>query len=385
MTCGRACLFGLHGRYWSAQGVTMAAFAQGSKRLWRHARSRASTAVGVWLCMAPTPFIVRPVGASSAPASEINAEAHARFDDGERARDGGDLSTAGVQFLAAARLWAGAFAESPTDTAAQRQGSIYIFKALKAYRLAFDVDPKQCDILKEAIGSVNKYLANLEQRTPKDTALQDEVKALNVQRGLFLSVREDQCPEVAAGPVVQFFDMAATPPIETAKEGPKNSEPVAPPRPIPGNPTETGQRPLLIATIASASIGGVLLATSLGSGLSRASGPVAGAAYKNIYKAAVASVQDGDPGNDVAFGRGDDLCGSDARARNIDVNLACRQWYNLKTVAIVTGVVAGVAAIVASTTGALLARRRARERAGHEHRQWAVRVEPGAVGWGLRF
>lgn len=364
----------------------MAEFARGGKILRQHSRFPAPTALlGVWLCMAPTPFIARPVVAASAPASEANAEAHARFDEGERARDGGDLTTAGAHFLAAARLWAGAFAEPPMDGAAQRQRSIYMFKALKSYRLAFDVDSTQCDVLKEAIASVNKYLVELEQRIVKDTVLQDEVNALNTQRGLFLSLREDRCPEAAAGPVVQFFDVASNPSRKAAEEGPQNSDPITPPRPDPADSTGAGQRPLVIATITSASIGGVLLATSLGSGLSRASGPAAGAAYKSIYNAAVASVQDGDPSNDVAFGQGNDLCGDDARARNIDVNLACRRWHNLKTVAIVTGVIAGVAALVATTTGALLGRKRAKERAGHDHRQWAVQVEPGSVGLGLRF
>ncbi len=380
---GDACLPRACGRYWSAQGVPMAAV---SKIFRLHPRLQASTSLGVWLCMASALFSACPAVAASAPASEANAEAHARFDDGERARDGGDLSTAGEHFLAAARLWAGAFAESPTDIAAQRQRSVYMFKALKAYRLAFDIDPKQCDVLKESIASVNIYLEELDKRTPRSSELQDEVKALNTQRGLLLSLREDRCPEAAAaGPVVQFFDMAQKPPVETAKEGPQDSEPITPPSPAPVNPTGAGQRPLLITTITSASLGGVLLTASLGSGLSRASGPVAGAAYKSIYNAAVASMQDSDPGNDVAFGKNDDLCGDDARARNIDVSLACRRWYNLKTVAIVTGVFAGVAAIVAVTTRALLARKRAGERADRGQRRWAIQVEPGAVGLGLRF
>ncbi|MFY0540409.1 hypothetical protein [Nannocystis pusilla] len=121
---------------------------------------------------------------------------------------------------------------------------------------------------------------------------------------------------------------------------------------------QSGERRLVVGLAISAGLTGAMLAVSLGTGLSRYKAPFRGAAYDQIYDAAVASHEDAETGNEVAHGADDDMCSEANRGINGDVRGACERWERLGTAAIATGVMTGVLGVTTIALAAVLAGKR---------------------------
>lgn len=145
------------------------------------------------------------------------------------------------------------------------------------------------------------------------------------------------------------------------------------------SPAVTGTPPPRTRTsaafVVTLSLAGGFGVAALGTGLSRVREPFQGIAYQKIHDAAVATLNDDDPTNDVSHDGKSDMCGN---PMDPGVAAACRHHHRLLIATITMGALAGVLLV----TSLVVERARRTRRAPQAHAH-ALRLDLGRVSGGL--
>lgn len=284
------------------------------------------------------------------------------------------------KFLDAARLLAEALVGLPERFENRARRNSLAIRTVNAYTLAFAADPDLCEAAAEAVALADTYLAELQAVYGAVVQGADEyVGMVEVRAELDTSRAERGCVRREAGGSEA-----------TTRGSPSPSGPLAhgadpargPAGRSPWADDARASRPLIIGLAVSGALTGALLATSLGTGLSRVRQPFTGAAYERIYDAARASHADAIDGNEVGYDAGTDMCAAAREVGNEEVIDACRAGDRLGKVAIATGVAAGAFAITTAALVGILVRRDKRSRASarSDVRHSFVGAIPGGRG-----
>lgn len=279
--------------------------------------------------------------ANGAPSVDVDREVEQLAEEG--------------RFSEAAERLREALGELPESFNNRDRRNLLASQAVNAYALAFERAPNECQLAVSGIEVASKYLSALLAVYGGDARQSDEYVGIDASRRELEEARRQRgCPDGTTPPATKVPPL---PPTPTAEEPPPRDEEPAPS----DEGEEAGRRRLVAGLAASASLTGVLLAVSLGTGLSRFKEPFQGAAYARIYEAARGSFDDGVAGNEVDYGAMSDMCSDSARMINGDVDDACRAWDRLGITAIATGVGAGVMGATTVTLAVLLKRRALRD------------------------
>ncbi len=325
-------------------------------------RRAGALAFAITLALGGTP-------AAAAPLGDVEKEAEILVEKGK--------------FLAAARLLNDDLDRLPENLDNRSQRNLLVSAAINAYALAFDQNPKQCDSITAALNLADAYLRDFLGVYGAPARNSDAYQGVAERRSEL-----DQARASHACPAPPSKKEQQVEPVDPPPTGPGASSNDLPP--TPGKPTPPSNRPLVIGIAISAALSASMLAVSLGTGLSRIKEPFTGAAYENIYDAAVASYSDASP--DVDYGNDTNMCKSGREVNNAAVINACDNWDRLGQTAIATGVLTGAfAATGLALTGILIHRKRkqARALAILRHRQAFFGAAPGVRGLqinlGFRF
>ncbi len=291
-----------------------------------------------------------------------------------------DLANAG-RYLEAARLLRDELGRVPEVAANRGRRNQLATQAINAYGLAFAGAPTVCDTATDGLTVGREYLAGFEAAYGVGARRSDEYTGVDELRAeLDRNRAASGCPGLPPPPP------PPPPKIQPASTStPTHTD-------LPASPREQpGRKSLVIGLGVTAGFAAAALAISLGTGLSRAKGPIQGLAYKNVYDAAVDSYKDDMLGNEVNYAEGAEMCTGDTAARNPGVAEACQRYDRLRDVALATGVLAGAALVGTAVFAGLLVRQQRRhgvKRAGMSHFALgaAPRQEGGwIVAGSLRF
>lgn len=258
--------------------------------------------------------------------------------------------------LAAARLFARELAALPEDFDRRARRNGLAVKAVNAFTLAFEADPSRCDAAAEGVALADAYRGEFLAVYGAVARGADEHVGMTELRDELDRLRRDHGCISAEAPAARPEPRPVDPPAV------RPSPPIDPP-PLPADVPTNDRRGLVAGVAVSGALTGVLLATTLGAGLSRAREPFTGAAYQDIYAAAKASRTDGIAGNEVGHDASTDMCAAGREVGNDPVIAACDTWDRLGRVTIAAGVATGVFAVTTAALAGVLVRDKRRQRA----------------------
>lgn len=317
-------------------------------------------------------LVSRQPDAQSAPADDKEQEAR-RLTEESRYRE-------------AALKFEEAFRSLPESWDNRDQRNRLASGAINTYAEAFKESPGECGLAFAGLDLADDYLAGLLAVYGTDVKGAPEYTGIAGRRDELDNDRRKHACE------------RPTPTGPTAEAQPEDIAPTSnspvPPEDVSSDESKPSrQRPLVAAFATSAAITGVLVAVSLGTGLSRYKAPIQGAAYSKIYNAARDSYTDDVMGNEVDYGKDSDMCSKNARMVNTEVDQACAAWTQLGKAALATGIAAGLTGVTAIALGVTFSKKQRYGRSALSRlrrHQATVGVLPsgrrgGTLTIGLRF
>ncbi|MEZ4449541.1 MAG: hypothetical protein R3B09_08675 [Nannocystaceae bacterium] len=332
---------------------------------------RSTTPVNVVLSTAvfTLTLIFKPPAAHCAPTDDKEQEARRLTEEG--------------RYREAALKFEEAFRSLPESGDNRAQRNRLASGAINTYAEAFKESPGECGLALAGLDLADDYLAGLLAVYGMDVKGAPEYTGIAGRRGeLDNDSRKHSCERpTPTGPTAQPEDITT-------------GDSSVPTEDVPFDESKPSrQRPLVAAFATSAVVTGVLVAVSLGTGLSRYKAPIQGAAYSKIYNAARDSYTDDVMGNEVDYAKDSDMCSKNARMVNTEVDQACADWTQLGKAALATGIAAGLTGITAVALGVTFSRRQRYGRSALSRlrrHQATVGVLPsgrrgGTLTFGLRF